>query len=157
MVSSKSCLADPSSNWLTYMRTAACNRIKSFALMAQSSLLGYLFLMVAVIVMVSLLSLLLLLDEAREFQVVEDPSSVEAPSRETIRTDTIHDDAVVLHVAVRLLIGEAEHLADCHASVVLHVEKKVSGILRAVNNFCADFQPKIPVPMPYPMPKKGTQ
>jgi hypothetical protein len=141
------------------MRTATCNRIKSLPLIAQSSLLGYLFLMVAVIVTVSLLllSLLLLLDEAREFQVVEDPSSVEAPSRETIRTDTIHDDAVVLHVAVRLLIGEAEHLADCHASVVLHVEKKVSGILRAVNNFCADFQPKIPVPMPYPMPKKGTQ
>jgi len=133
------------------MRTATCNRIKSLPLIAQSSLLGYLFLMVAVIVTVSLLLLLLLLlllDEAREFQVVEDPSSVEAPSRETIRTDTIHDDAVVLHVAVRLLIGEAEHLADCHASVVLHVEKKVSGILRAVNNFCADFQPKIPVPIP---------
>ena len=61
MVSSKSCLADPSSNPSTYMRTATCNRIKSLPLIAQSSLLGYLFLMVAVIVTVSLLLLLLLL------------------------------------------------------------------------------------------------
>jgi hypothetical protein len=80
-----------------------------------------------------------LANEARELQVVENPSSVEAPSRETILTDPVNDDPVALHVAVRLLVGEAEHLADCHVSVVLHVGNKVSRIWCLVNTSAQIF------------------